>query len=168
MKTTSAQITMEEQQCAYCLEQYKQPVYLSCGHSICKRCAHDMYTFNMLKLSMTSDEFAAKLKFKLGQGKLASQDVIQNNFEHLLFVRLHCPHCSQVTLVKREAGIAELQANDLLEQSIVAKVSSCEHDCENKATLFCVSCNCKFCTSCFEMMHQRDYSSSIRRNPLKQ
>lgn len=112
------------------------PVFLDCGHSICKGCAEKICTFQDMK------------KGKMAEMDQKSREPKKDKLED---EGIPCPTCSQKTRTPMAALKINFPLREIADKHRDGKKTStpCEGGCDGAAECFCRKCEDSFCNSCF-------------------
>ena len=157
METDSRVLNEDILSCALCTEIFCKPVLLSCGHSICLKCAESLLNF------VKSKNHSATV----GCSPVRSNAPVDEKQED----EIGCPNCSKKTIIPRDKEITQLlkpnfnlrdiidnfqrgnynciehvqnaiiSKNTIVSLLLAAKSKKCENDCDKDATVECAGCN---------------------------
>ncbi len=89
--------------CPFCGALYKNPILLSCSHSICKPCVEKFVTFQKLKSIQLKENEVGSVISKLRLKLLREQNL-----------EIPCPICQRITSLQNDLEAKSLRPNEPL------------------------------------------------------
>jgi len=159
--TCSSDNDEDDYHCKYCSNLFHEPILLHCGHSVCKRCAIELFSLQQLKRCLKLSN-RAKQTDMLDKGEDTKVDDSPT-------VSIICPVCSKQTLVDKNLGVGMLKQNfDLRDAIQHLSQKKCGNECGRDATIGCKECQTLFCDECRALAHKMPFMRNHISIPLEQ